>query len=210
MMRLLSTFLLAATLSASCLAQAPASPTPSATLKPAIDNIQQTLILLRPEKWKINEAIGKETASNLASIQADLQTTLPPLLAVADEHPDSIAQVLPAFRNISALYDVLLRVTQVATITAPSQQSAALLQSLAALESAKRDLGEGLQATALTQNQQLHDLQSQLRSAQANAAPAPAPCPPEPAPAASPKKHRPKPKPAAAPATTPPAAPASQ
>jgi hypothetical protein len=209
MTRLFSTILLLSALSTSLAAQAPASPppaapqeatTPSAILKPALDNLQQTLTTLRPERWKTTGTISQETQANITSIQNDLLTTLPTLLAVADQHPNSVAQVLPAFRNIEALYDVVLRVSQVAILAAPTQQSTALLQTTAGLESSRRELADHLQSAALTQNQQIHDLQAQLHTLQSTPAPAPVVCPPPPAPA---KKRKPRPKPASAPSTTP-------
>jgi len=213
MTRLFSSILLLSTFStpfAALAAQAPATPppattqeaaTPSALLEPALDNLHQTLATLRPDKWKISGAITQETQANITSIQNDLQTTLPPLLAVADQHPGSVAQVLPVYRNISALYDVVLRVTQVSVLAAPSQQSNALQQTIAGLESSRRELADRLQSAALTQNQQIHDLQAQLHTLQSTPAPPPVVCPPPPAPA---KKRKPRPKPAPASTTTPP------
>ena len=163
--------------------------TSSAILQPALDSIQQTLTTLHPEKWKLPSPISQETQANLNSIRGDLQTTLPPLVATADQHPGAIAEALPVFRNISALYDVLLRVTQVAILTAPPPQGTALQQLLIGLEVSKRQLGDALQASASNQNQQIVDLQTQLRTAQAIPAPASPACPPQPAPAPT-KKHK--------------------
>jgi len=214
MTRLLSAILFASTF-ATLSAQEPVATTadtaatPSAILSPAIGTLPQTLAALRPEKWKVPGNITQETQGNINSILTDLQTTLPPLVSVADLHPDSVAQVLPAFRNISALYDVLLRVSQVATLAAPAQQSAALQTAVANLERSRRQLGESLQAAALAQNQQIHDLQAQLHTPQAGSAPAAAACPPPPV--ATPvkkRKPRPKPTPAAAQPAPQPAAPA--
>jgi len=185
-----------------------AANTPSAILIPALDSLHTTLPLLRPEKWKVSSTIGQETQTNIASIQTDLQTTLPPLLAVADQNADTVAQVLPAFRNISALYDVVLRVSQVAALTAPSQQSAALQTTISTLEKSRRQLGDLLQTASITQNQQIHDLQAKLRTAQPAPAPVTAPCTPAATPAPVKKrKPRPKPAPIAPQATPQPAAP---
>jgi hypothetical protein len=174
-----------------------ASATPTSMLKPALDGIPTTLGALHPEKWKTSGAIKQETQANITSIQTDLQTTLPPLLTVADAHPESTALVLPVFRNISALYDVLLRVTQVAALAAPAPQSTSLQQTLATFDKSRRDLGESLQTSAQTQNQQVHDLQAQLTTIQNTPPPPPVVCPTAPAPPA-PKKRKPKPKPAPA------------
>ena len=54
-----------------------------------------------------------EAQANLRSIQKDVSTTLPALLASADSAPGSASKLLPAYRNVDALYDVLLRVPEV-------------------------------------------------------------------------------------------------
>ena len=188
-------------------AQTPASPaeaqapsTPSEILQPSLSTLQPTLDALRTDKWKTSGAAREETEANISSIRRDLETTLPPLLATADGAPSSIAQVLPAYRNIEALYDVLLRVAAVARSFAPSQQSAPLEQVMASLDAARRDLGDQLQSAALTQDQQVRDLQAKLHAIPAAPVPAPAVCPPEPPPA---KKRKPRPKPAQKPAPAP-------
>ena len=174
------------------------SKTPSAIMQPALDNLQQTLGMLRPDKWKISGAAREETAANISSIGQDLETTLPPLLTSADGAPGSVAQVLPAYRNIEALYDVLLRVTAAANLSAPGQQSAALDDARARLEEGRRALGERLQSAALVQEKQVHDLQAAVRAIPPPA-PAPAACPPPPAV----KKRKPRRKPATRPVTPP-------
>ena len=70
-----------------------------------------------------------EADTNVASIRRDVETTLPPLLAAADAAPDSAAKALAAYRNVEALYDVLLRVTTAGRMAAPGDQSSALDQA---------------------------------------------------------------------------------
>lgn len=171
-------------------AQAPANPpaspppqavkTPSAIMQPSLDALQQVLDVLQPEKWKASGRVREEAAANINSIRRDLTTTLPPLMATADGTPDSVAHVLPAYRNIEALYDVLLRVTETSKLSAPSQQAMTLEKTLAGLEDGRRALGDQIQAAALSRNQQLHDLQAAVRTAQHAPAPAPVTCPPPP------------------------------
>lgn len=173
-------------LTAQAPANTPASPppqtmkTPSAIMQPSLDALQQILDVLQPEKWKASGRVREETAANINSIRRDLATTLPPLLATADSTPDSVAHVLPAYRNIEALYDVLLRVTETSKLSAPSQQAVTLAKTLASLEEGRRALGEQIQAAALNRDQQLHDLQAAVRTAQHAPAPAPVTCPPPP------------------------------
>jgi len=208
-LRHFSSALLLATVCGSCAAfaaQTASSPSPapvqsprvpSATVQPALDNLQQTLGTLRLDKWKISAVVRDETDANINSIRHDLETTLPPLLLDADTAPGSVSRGLPAFRNIEALYDVLLRVVAVGRLSAPSPQSAALEQAIVSLEDGRRAFGDSLQVVALAQEKQRNDLQAALRAVPPAPPPAPVPaCPPPPA-----KKRKPRPKPAPAPAS---------
>ncbi len=174
-------------------------------MQPAIETLRQTIWILRPEKWKASDAIRQETSANIDSIHRDLTNTLPSLLTAADQTPDSVSRMLPAYRNIEALYDVLLRVVQVANLTAPKQQSAALDHARASLEDARRSLGDHLNSAALAQDRQVHSLQAALRAV-------PPPAPPIVCPTPAPVKKRrrvkkPVKKAAHAPASSPAAAP---
>ncbi|HEY0264428.1 MAG TPA: hypothetical protein VGC07_07880 [Granulicella sp.] len=221
MKRLLFPFLLAATLALPLTAQEPAPITrqappgdaapptpaalrPSSILRGSIDSIHETLDILRPDKWKIPGATAQQAQSNISSIRTDIDGTLPKLLAAADQSPNSVTEVLPALRNVIALYDVLLRVTQTAILSAPTQQIVALNDSLDRLEHAKEDLSDLIQSSATQQNRQLQETQTQLTTLR-NAPPPPQPvCAPPPAPKKRPAK-KPAAKPAVKPATTTPA-----
>lgn len=189
MRHLLSTALLI-TLCGSCVAlaaQAPAATsaateqtqgTPSAIMQPALAMVGQTIGMLRPDKWKTSDAIREQTLANIESIHRDLETTLPQLLAAADGAPNSVSQVWPAYRNIEALYDVLLRVAEAGKLTAPGQQNAELERARAALEEGRRTLGDRLTSAALAQEQQVRSLQAAVRAVPPP--PAPVACPPPP------------------------------
>jgi hypothetical protein len=182
---------------------AAAKPIPSATMQPALDSLQQALSTVRLEKWKTSGAAREETEANISSIHRDLEGALPSLLANADAAPNTVTHLLPAFNNIGALYDVLLRVTAVSKLSAPAQQSAALDQAMTDLETARHALSDRLQSNAAAQEQQVSDLKASLRAVPATPTPIAVACPP-PAPPAKKRKPAPK-KPAkpATPATTP-------
>jgi outer membrane biosynthesis protein TonB len=179
----------------------PALPPASKTLAPALSTLRQTLTTLHPDKWKLPPPVLRDTQNNLDSIRRDLDNTLPPLLAAADASPSAIPSVLPAYRNIEALYDVLLRVNQVALLVAPDPQVAALQQAMGNLEDSRRTLGDNLQSAAVSQTQQLADVRASLRKIQSTPPP-PAPVCPPPPPATTTPKKKPAPKPA--PKPTPP------
>jgi hypothetical protein len=183
---------------------APALTKPSAHLQPALG---QAIGALNLEKWK-KGSVRDEAATNLNSIQRDLQSTLPPLLAQADAAPETLSKVLPVSRNIDALYDVLLRVVDGARIAANSDQFSQLQSAMSGLDKGRRSLNDELQSAAAAQEKRIGDLQLALKSQPVPVCPVVAPPPPQP-PAKKPtpkKKHKPAttPKPAGTtPATTP-------
>jgi hypothetical protein len=184
-------------------AAAPAPPTvlPSAILRPALDSLHQALAIARPEKWKGPSAVTAESANDISSIQRDLDRTLPPLISASDASPGSVPQLLPSYRNVEALYDVLVRVTQTSVLAAPAPQSTALQQATLSLQQARRDFGDLLDSAAQSQDRRFHDVQTKLTALQS------APPPPPPAPACPPpptvkkKTTKPHAKPAPKPTT---------
>jgi hypothetical protein len=169
---------------------------PSQTMQPSLDVLKQAIATIKIEKWKTSAASRTEAEANLASIRRDVETTLPPLLAAADAAPDSAAKVLPAYRNVEALYDVLLRVAAAGHLAAPPDQASALDQALSHLDDGRRALGDQLQRNAVAEDKQVSDLQASLKAIPPAASPI-ACTPATPAPAK--KKAKPAPKPTPAP-----------
>ena len=150
---------------------------PSATLRPSLDVLKTALVQLKIDKWKASNPIKDEAQKNLDSVQRDVASTLPALVATADAAPDSAAKVLPVYRNVEALYDVTLRLVVAARLAAPSDQMSGLDQALARLDEARHALGDQLQGDADAQDQRVSHLQAALK-----AVPPPLPPPPPPAP----------------------------
>ncbi len=164
--------LLAAPVWAQSEAQPATQTTASATLSPALDKLRTTLGNLRLDKWKAPAQVREEARTNIGSLGRDLDGTLPGLLATADAAPGAVSQNLPVFRNVDALYDVLLRVVQTADLSAPAGDSDALHGALATLEDARRSLGDQLQAAAAASEAQAKKLQAEVAQ-QPAARPAP-------------------------------------
>ncbi|MDP9050109.1 MAG: hypothetical protein M3O31_05200 [Acidobacteriota bacterium] len=175
---------------------------PSTLLRPAIAALQTAVTIARPEKWKAPSAVAAESASDISSIQRDLDHTLPPLLSSADSSPSSTSQLLPAYRNVEALYDVLVRVTQTSVLAAPPQQSAAFQQATQSLQQARRNFGDLLDSAVQAQDRRLHDTQARITRLQ-SAPPPPAPVCPTPPPAKKPTPKRKSTTAATKPATPP-------
>jgi len=169
---------------------------PSATLQPALDVLKQALGQMTIDKWKASVAIRTEAEGNLGSVQRDLQSTLPLLLTAADAAPDSTARTLPVFRNVDALYDVMLRLDAAGRLAAPKDQISALDQALSNLSDVRRTLGDQVQADAEAQETRVTRLQAALKAVPPPPPPAPAPAVCTPQPSVKKKVTKPAAKPA--------------
>lgn len=150
---------------------AAAVPTASSLITPALGQLRQGLSGLRLDKWKVPGPVREETNGNIGSITRDLDGALPGLLATADGAPGVISKNLPVFRNVDALYDVLLRVVETADLSAPARDADALHQGLTALDNARRAMGDAMETAAVSQEQQVNTLEERLKAQAAAARP---------------------------------------
>lgn len=158
-----------------------------ATLQPSIRLVKEALSSLNIDKWKASSAIKSEADGNLQSVQRDIDQTLPGLVMAADAAPDSAAKALPVFRNVDALYDVMLRLDAAGRLAAPKDQVGALDDALGSIADARRSLGDQLQANTEAQEQRMIRLQ-QAAARPAPPPPAPVTCTPAPAPVTKKKR----------------------
>ena len=177
----------------------------SAQLQPALATVHKAVDSVRVDKWK-RGGIRDEAAQNISEIQRDIDVSLPSLLRDADSAPAALSKMQPVSRNISALYDVLLRVVEASRVIGPDDQVATLQQALVALGNARLSLGDRMLNTALASEKQIADLhatvQSQAAKIAATPVPVSVPCTPPPLHTTTKKTTR---KPAAKPTNTPPA-----
>jgi hypothetical protein len=171
-----------------------ASPTASGVLSPALSQLRDTLGGLRLDKWKAPGPVREQASGNIGSITRDLDSTLPGLLAAADAAPGTVSRNLPVFRNVDALYDVLLRVVETADLSAPDSEADRLHTALAALEDARRSLGDAVESAAVSQEQQIGSLREQVRTLAARTQAAPMVVKEEEKKPAVAHKHKPAPK----------------
>ncbi len=180
---------------------------PSDILKPALEEVLQTVDAVKLDKWK-RGSVRDEAGNNIDAIQRYMSGTLPELIKEGDAAPGTLSKMLPISRNIDALYDVLVHVEEAARVSAPGDQVGQLQQAMADLEKARIAFGNQLQQTAAVQEKQMVELhttvQTQAASLKAAAVPKPEPkCPAPPAPA---KKKKAPAKSTKAPAATTPGA----
>jgi hypothetical protein len=195
--------------------QAAAAPTPAqlgmtdalSALQPLLMQVNLSVSAVDVHRWKVPNDVRDTTASDVQSIQRDLSTTLPSLLTQAQGSPDSIAPAFAVFRNIDALYDVLLRITETATLAGTQSEAGRLEGTRAELQARRAQLGNAILASASAQDNSVLQLRTALATASRVAA---APTAPkkivvDDGPATSPSKTVRKRKPAAAKPAAPPA-----
>jgi hypothetical protein len=136
-------------------------------LRPVADGLGATISNINVSKWKAPGEIKGQAQADIASIQRNLKTTLPELLDQAHAAPGNVAPAFAVYRNVSALYDVLLRVAETATLAGPQQDGAALEDQLRKLESARKAFGASLLDAATARDSEV--LQLRTSSAQLTA-----------------------------------------
>jgi hypothetical protein len=131
-------------------------------LRPALANVQTAVTNLNIAHWKASAATRTAAQQDVASIQRDLSDTLPGLFTQAQAPPtNGQAALLPSFalfRNLDALYDVLLRVTETATFAGSGADATNLENARSGLEDGRAKLGNWLLQSIGAQDAQLAHL----------------------------------------------------
>jgi len=130
----------------------PAAPQPAgfamANLRPALANVQTAVANLNIARWKASPATRTAAQQDVASIQRDLSDTLPGLMAQAEAPPangqSALQPSFALFRNLDALYDVLLRVSETASFAGSAADATNLEDARAGLEDGRAKLGTWL------------------------------------------------------------------
>ena len=148
-------------------------------LRPALANVQTAITNLNVAHWKAPNDIRATTQQDINSMQRDLNTTLPGLLTQADaaaaaSGPPALSPAFAVFRNLDALYDVMLRVTETAGLAGSASDASSLEDARAGLEDGRAKLGAWLLQAIGAQDAQVVRLQA---PAAAHSAPAPPPPP---------------------------------
>jgi len=139
---------------------------PTEAIRPTLNHIHEVLAGLNVSRWKAPGEVRSVTQRDIDSIQHDIASTLPPLLDQAAAPAASVASYFAVYRNIDALYDVLLRVSETATLAGSQSDADTLQGTLTSLESSRRNLGDAILTSATNQEQEL----TALRAAVARAA----------------------------------------
>jgi hypothetical protein len=164
---------------------------------------------MRIEKWKTDSSTKQQTLANVGSIQRNLQSALPEMIAQLNNSPEDLAASFKLYRNLDALYDVFGSLVESAGAFGNKEEFQSLSNDMNGIESARRSFGERMQKLAASKEDELTHLRAQVKTL--SAAPPPPPKktvvddtePPK----KTTKKKVTKPKPPATDTQTPPATP---
>jgi hypothetical protein len=156
------------TLFAAAQAAAPAqsnAPAPGgfamANLRPALANVQTAIGNLNLSHWKASGTTRAAVQQDVSSMQRDLTTTLPGLMSQAEASgPAALSPSFAVFRNLDALYDVLLRVSETAALAGSESDAGSLEDARAGLEDGRGKLGAWLLQSIGAQDAQIARLQA--------------------------------------------------
>jgi hypothetical protein len=166
----------------------PALPPPAANAMPAalasdLDRLQSAasranseIAQMRIEKWKTDSASKQQAQANAESLRRNLTSALPGLIDNFRAAPQDLGAGFKLYRNLNALYDVFASFTESAGAFGPRGDYEALVPPLNVIDSVRRDMGDDLETLTASNQTELNQLRTQVRTLQqAAAAPPPPP-----------------------------------
>jgi hypothetical protein len=122
-------------------------------------HLRRALDSVNVPKWKAPGDVKQTTEGDVDSMQRDVANTLPTLINTALADPSKVSPAFSVYRNVDALYDVLLRVSETAQL-AGSNDAGVLEDQRAALEDARTHLGAALLQSAQVQDAEVVHLRT--------------------------------------------------
>jgi hypothetical protein len=137
-------------------------------LEQTSQSIQRDLPALRIEKWRTDANTKQGSQADVASIQRNLQTALPELVAGLRTSPESLSPTFKLYRNLDALYDVFLSLTESTGAFGSRSEYQALQNDLNSLESSRRMFADRMAALSDSKESELTKLRTDLQNARAS------------------------------------------
>jgi hypothetical protein len=129
--------------------------------------IQRDLSALRIEKWKTDAGTKRGSQADSASIQRNLQTALPTIVAEVHNSPESLASTFKLYRNLDALYDVFASLAESTGAFGSRDDYQTLQNDLSSLENSRRMFAEHMETLADSKEAELTKLRVDLQNARA-------------------------------------------
>jgi hypothetical protein len=103
---------------------------------------------LRIDKWKTESEQKRQAQQNADSLIRNMTAALPTMINTARSNPNSFAANFKLYRNVSALYDVMLPVTESAGAFGQKGEFQALGEQLQRWDEIRRQFGDYLEQLA--------------------------------------------------------------
>jgi hypothetical protein len=139
-------------------------------LEQASQAAQLDLAKLRVEKWKADSGSKRQAQGNVESIQRNLQSALPEIIAELKASPENLTSTFKLYRNLDALYDVFESVAESAGAFGSKDEFQSLENDVNAFERARRSFADRMETLAGAKDVEVTRLRAALQSAQATPA----------------------------------------
>jgi len=161
--------------------QSPVSYSSVSQLNGLLSQLEQTsqmtqldLAKLRIERWKTDSGSKRQAQSNVESIQRNLQTALPEIIAELRASPENLSSTFKLYRNLDALYDVFESVAESTGAFGSRDEFQGLANDVSAFEKSRRAIADRMDNLALAKEAEVTRLRAALQNAQASTSPPPA------------------------------------
>jgi hypothetical protein len=140
-------------------------------LEQASQSAQVDLAKLRIERWKADGGTKRQAQSNVQSLERNLQSALPEIIAQLRNSPEDLTSTFKLYRNLDALYDVFASVVESAGAFGPKDEFKSLENDLGGFERSRRSFADRIETLSGQKEAELARLRVALQNAQANAQP---------------------------------------
>ena len=137
-------------------------------LEQASQAAQVDLAKLRIEKWKTDSGSKRQAQANVESIQRNLKSAMPEIIAGLRTSPENLTSTFKLYRNLDALYDVLGSVAESAGAFGSKDELQSLENDLSALEQSRRSFADRVETLAGAKEGEVTRLRAALQNAEAN------------------------------------------
>jgi hypothetical protein len=138
-----------------------------AQLEETSKTTQADLAKLRIERWKTDGSSKKRSLNDVDSIQRNLQSALPEMIAQLRNAPEDVPATFKLYRNLDALYDVLGSIVESAGAFGSKDDFQSLSNDLSSFEGTRKQVAERIETLAAAKEQEIIRLRSDLKTAQA-------------------------------------------
>jgi hypothetical protein len=137
-------------------------------LEEASQAAQVDLAKMRVEKWKTDSGSKRQAEGNAESIQRNLQSALPEIIAELKASPESLTYTFKLYRNLDALYDVFESVAESAGAFGSKDEFQSLENDVNTFEKARRAVADRMEMLAGAKEVEVTRLRAALQNAQTN------------------------------------------